>query len=144
MFVRLKPNLLVKRAGDQFFLFTMMGGGGAGGRARRRASGDCGERELVDNPMAEAVFPERPGAHVYGLFLHPANGRFGRIILQRFDDCLVAKRVVLLNAQDGYVSALLLLARLDEVVVHLAAGEQDERRLRRVRSGVGEYAFESL
>src|SRR3954453_10388732 len=79
--------------------------------------------------MAKAVFPEWPGAHVRRFFLDPANWRFGRVILQRFGDCLVAKWVVLFDAKYGDVRALKFLARLNEVVIHFSAGKEDDRRL---------------
>ena len=50
-----------------------MGGVGAGGGTRRGCSGLDGKWIAVDEALAEADFPEWPGAHVFWLFLDPAD-----------------------------------------------------------------------
>src|SRR6056297_3806190 len=114
----------LERVPQKLFLLELMGAAGAGGRAGRRRSGHAVEA-ATERLAAPRRAQEPPGAHVLRLLLDPDQRGVRRVERQRLLDLLVGPRVELLEAHDGDVVALALLALGQQVVVHLAAARQD-------------------
>src|SRR6056297_671848 len=132
----------LERVPQKLFLLELMGAAGAGGRAGRRRSGHAVEA-ATERLAAPRRAQEPPGAHVLRLLLDPDQRGVRRVERQRLLDLLVGPRVELLEAHDGDVVALALLALGQQVVVHLAAARQDPGDAVGHHLGVGQHAPET-
>src|SRR6185295_12127436 len=113
--------------------------------ARRRARGgwarDDGEWQALADDAREVRVEEVPRAHVARLFLDPyetgAVGVVGETLLQLFVD-----GIELLEAHDRDVATTELSARVEEIVVDLAAAQEDALHFARVGVAIGDDALE--
>src|SRR5207248_11785431 len=112
-----------------------------GRRASRRRARALLAADALDPAQMEPRPEEVPGSHVAGLFLEPEEPGLG-IRLERLLDVVLVERIELLDAQDGDVVALLLLAGLEKIVIDLATAEQHPLRLLRRDAVVGNDALE--
>ena len=64
-----------ERGQQQLFLLQPVAAGRAGGGAGGALAVDAGQRQAVEEPVAEVAAQEPPGAHVLRLFLHPKHRR---------------------------------------------------------------------
>src|SRR5207244_11191048 len=97
----------------------------AGRRRRALRTADAVQLAEVGRPARTQVIP---GAHVEWLFLDPEQFGAG-VGLDGLGQVLVGERVELLDADDGDVVALLRFAAGEQVVIDLAAAQEDAPRL---------------
>jgi hypothetical protein len=98
-------------------------GGGGGAVA-------AGVGRLAPEERFELWGEMRPGTHVLRLLLHPDHAALGVTRRDRLET-LGVQRVELLDADDRGVGDALLLAVVDQVVVHLARAQQHTLRFAR-------------
>ena len=97
---------------------------------------------ILDHAVEERLAHEAPGAHVPRLLLGPDQVRIRRIARQRAGQGGGGEWVELLEAHDGHVVRLRLLAAGGEVVVELAAGEDDAPHAAGVGAGIVQHLLE--
>jgi hypothetical protein len=93
-------------------------------RGRRRAAG-VAQLLAFEHVLVDVVLHEEPGALVLRLVLAPHHLGGVGVALHLGGEGLVRERVELLDAHDGHVPGLLLVALLDQVVVDLARAGDD-------------------
>src|SRR4051812_41139492 len=88
-----------------------------GGRSGGVAAGVNG---LATEELLEVRRDVTPRAHVLRLLLAPDQARVAAVVIGQLGEPVAVQRVELFDADDGSVVDLVLLAVVDEVVVHLA------------------------
>src|SRR5690606_6191414 len=112
-------SLLAKRFGEQGSLFPLVGLLGAGGGAGAFGAGDGFPVMVAKASSQHMVLNKTPGSHVLGLLLHINNRRLRTVGFDRLEQLGVGERVVLLQAKDGHIVALVFLFLRQQVVVNL-------------------------
>src|SRR3954465_13865429 len=108
-------------------------------RSRHRATRDALDAgQLVRQLLGKRQAERRPGTLVGRLLLHPEELLGVGVLVERGPQPPLGQRVELLDADDRDVVAVVLRLPGGQVVVDLAAGEQDARDLRAVAVPVGE------
>ena len=120
--------------------------GGTGGRrpayiTQLPPQGPTGSRR-PDNGL-HLFFDEVPGAHVFGLFLHPEQ--LGGIGIAAQDICqsLQRERIKLLQTNNGYVGAPQLFPLVHQVVIHLPGAQKDAANLASDELRISNHLLES-
>src|SRR5262245_44616560 len=124
----------LQRAVDQLRLLALVHLVRADCRAGGFVATDVAQRAIAQYAR-QAQRHELPGAHVPWLFLHPGNlagAGVGRDGLLNF---LARQRIELLDADDGHVFNLALVAAREQVVVDLAAAQQHAPHARCIEGG---------
>src|SRR6185503_9319715 len=97
----------------------------ADGGARRGGAADVARALAVGQEVFEALLNKRPATHVLGFFLGPHELTRMRILCERFANALQWERIELLETNHGHIPLLGLLSRLDEIVIDLAAAQDN-------------------
>ena len=125
---------------NEFALFEFVDGVGAGGRAGGGVAPRVGD--VAGEQFAQAGLDEVPRAHVRRFLLAPDD--LFRVAMSRHDGLqfLFVKRVKLLDADDGDVLDVAVLAMIVEVEINFSRTEDDALRV--LRRGVGDDFLEGI
>src|SRR5262249_25171091 len=126
---------------DQHLLLELARRVAPRGRARALRARHQRQWEARADVLEEARPDAVPRAHVLRLLLHPDERRAVLERLERRRQLLV-ERVELLQTHDGHVLAPELLPLLGEVVIDLAAAQEDPLHLGRAHAVVADDALE--
>src|SRR5688500_5512664 len=97
---------------------------GALGRARAAGAADVAQRQPLAQQVSDPRRHEEPRSHVAGLFLKPDDLFQARVALYDAGDLRRRERVQLLHAHAGDSLTTGLLASRIEIVIDLAAAEE--------------------
>ena len=106
---------------DQAGLLAFVQGEGADGGAGAGAATSVADFAVKER--AQARFDERPCAHVLRFFLAPDQSRLFRKRFHRSTQLRFIQRIKLLDADDGGVAYLFLLAMANEIEINFPAAE---------------------
>src|SRR5688500_14844138 len=114
-----------QRLRNYFTLFFLVHAIRSGRRTGRRLTTDVAQSRRIPQQFFQTLAHERPTTHVARLFLRPDKLRRAFVLGQQLAYAAQRKRIELFHAHDCHAQVATLLTSFDQIVVNLAAAQDD-------------------